>query len=193
MNRGPSLFVLVAIVVIAGAVVLLLATGGPSTTSADAGGDVEVSEGGGAPKDTSVADLTKGGATVDDAEVVLEATVDGDIPESLDEGALTFRWEISEDDIVTWIVTASVDIERTASIVATQFEYSGSTIDDSLPGRLEVEGSTVRVTLDPNELKDFPETFTWSVSTTLDGDRGKATSATAVDNVPDEGSLDAGS
>ena len=196
MNRRSSAVVLAVIGVVVVVLVWLLATGGGTPSSSDATGDVKVGKGANPPEDTSVADLLEADVVVEDAEVVFEATVDTPIPKSLDERGLTFRWELTtveDEEKVIWIVMASVDMEATASVVATQFDYSSTTIDDTLPGTVKLDGSTVRITLEPKEIPEFPEEFMWSVSTTLDGDRARATSATAVDNVPDEGSLRAAS
>lgn len=189
MNRGPSAVVLIAIAVIVAGTIWLLASGGAEPSTEDPAGDVRVSRGDRAPGETDVADVLDAGARIEDGRAVFEARVADDVPGSLRSGAMSWKWEVLEDGVVTWIVSANVDVERTASLIATQFDHSSSTIAGTLPGRLEAEGDTVRVTLELEELERFPDAFDWTLRTTLDGDRNKATSAVAEDRVPDEGSL----
>ena len=194
MNRGRSALVLVTIVgLIAGAVWLFASASGPGGSSEDRSGDVVVGKGPKAPKEPAVADLRSASVEIADGTAVFEARVEGDIPDSFEDEAIEFRWEITEDDRMTWIVSASLSIEPTASVVATQFDYRSSTIDRSMPGELVVEGMTVRLTLEISEIERFPEAFAWTLESQLDGDRSKAGSAEAGDVIPDEGSLEAGS
>lgn len=194
MNRGGSVIVLGVIVILGlGVVWLLSSDGGSGASSNDRTGDVVVSKGPKAPDEVALADLTKGAARLDGDNVVFEATVDDSVPRSLKREAVTLRWEISENDQVTWIVAASIDVARTASVIATQHDYRSSTVDESLPGELVVEGETVRVTLEKDDLEGFPSSFTWTLSSELDGDRGTSPSAVATDSIPNEGSLEVGS
>lgn len=194
MSRVRSLIVLGVIVVVAVEAVWLLSGGGNSGGSTtDPTGDVVVTKGPKRPADIKLADLTKGSIVLEDGSAVLEATVDATVPESLDVEAIAFRWEITENGQVTWIVSASVDVERTASLVATQVDYRSSTIDRSLPGDLVIQGGTVTVTLETDGLEGFPSAFDWTLQTELDGDRTRSPSAVAKDSVPNEGSLRVGS
>lgn len=194
MNRGRSLLVLGVIVLVAVAAVWLLSGAGNSGGSTtDPTGDVVVTKGPKRPADIKLADLTKGSIVLEDGSAVFEATVDAAVPGSLDVEAIAFRWEVTENGQVTWIVSASVDVERTASVVATQVDYRSSTIDESLPGDLVVEDGTVTVTLETDGLEDFPSAFDWTLQTELDGDRTRSPSAVAKDLVPNEGSLRVGS
>lgn len=194
MNRGRSLVVLGVIVLVALAAVWLLSGAGDSGGStSDPKGDVVVTKGPKRPADIKLADLTEGSIVLEDGSAVFEATVDQNVPDALDGEAIAFRWEITENGQVTWIVSASVDVERTASVVATQVDYRSSTIDQSLPGDLVVEGGTVTVTLETDGLEGFPSAFDWTLQTELDGDRVRSPSAVAKDSVPNEGSLRVGS
>jgi hypothetical protein len=194
MNRGHSLLVLGVIVLVAVAAVWLLSGAGNSGGSTtDPKGDVDVTKGSKPPSDFKLADLTEGSIVLEDDSAVFEATVDQNVPDALAGEAIAFRWEITENGQVTWIVSASVDVERTASVVATQVDYRSSTIDDSLPGDLVVEGGTVTVTLETDGLEGFPSAFDWTLQTELDGDRTRSPSAVATDSVPNEGSLRVGS
>lgn len=194
MNRGRSVLVLGIIIVLgAGVVWLLSGGGGTSGSSNDRRGDVFVAKGPKPPTRTSLADLRTGSVSLEGGSAIFEATVDASIPQSLKEGAMTFRWEIKEGDRVTWIVTANVDVERTAAVAATQRDYQSSTIDQSLPGEMAVEDKTVSVTLETGDLEGFPNAFDWTLRTELDGDRTVAPSALATDSIPNEGSLPVGS
>ena len=190
MSRGRSVLVL-AIIVLLGAGVIWLLSGGGGTRgiSRDPKGDVAVSEGTKPPETKSLVDLRRGAITVEGETATFEATVATEIPGSLKNEAATFRWEVLEDDQVTWIVTANVDVGHTASILATQRDYRGSTIDGSLPGELFVQNERVSVTLEIDELEGFPRSFGWTLQTELDGDRETSPSALATDRIPDSGSL----
>jgi hypothetical protein len=181
------------IVVAAGVAFLLSGGGGSGASEKDPKGDVVVTKGPKRPQGITLADLTKGAVRFETGVAVFEATVDALIPEELEGEAITFRWEINESGQPTWIVSASVDVSRTASVIATQVDYRSSTIDESLPGELVVEGETVRVTLRTEELEGFPSSFDWTLHTELDGDRVTAPSSVAKDSIPDEGSLRVGS
>lgn len=191
MNRGRSLITLGVIVVVALAVIWLLATGGSEPSSEDVVGDVRVSRGPKPPTETELADVHRASVTFEDGAFVFEATTGGEPPGSFEKETLTWRWELGQEGNVTWIVTANVDIEPTASLVATQFDYSVSTITEDLPGEISIDGSTVRVTIDKDKVRDFPDAFSWSLTTEFDGDRGRTRSAVARDRVPDRGLLDA--
>lgn len=194
MNRGRSLLVLgVIVLVVVAAVWLLSGAGDSGGSTTDAKGDVEVTKGSKPPSDNKLADLTEGSIVLDGDSAVFEATVDQNVPDALDGEAIAFRWEITENGQVTWIVSASVDVERTASVVATQVDYRSTTIDDSLPGDLVVEDGTVTVTLETGGLEGFPSAFDWTLQTELDGDRTRSPSAVATDSIPNEGSLRVGS
>ena len=194
MNRSRSLLVLGILAVAAAAIAWLLSgAGGSGGSTTDEKGDVVVTKGAKRPSDTKLADLTEGSVALEDGSAVFEATVNSQVPDALDGEAIAFRWEVIENGQVTWIVSASVDVERTASVVATQVDYRSSTIDDSLPGDLVVEDGTVTVTLETEGLDGFPSSFDWTLRTELDGDRTRSPSAIAKDSVPNEGSLRVGS
>lgn len=194
MNRGRSLLILgVIVLVVAAAVWLLSGAGDSGGSTSDPKGDVVVTTGPKRPADIKLADLIGGSIVLENDAAVFDATVNQNVPDALDGEAIAFRWEITENGQVTWIVSASVDVERTASVVATQFDYRSSTIDQSLPGDLVVEGGTVTVTLETEGLEGFPSAFDWTLRTELDGDRTRSPSAVAKDSVPNEGSLRVGS
>lgn len=176
-----------AVVLLAAAVIALLSTGGPNATGSDSNGDVRVGKGRKPPKEVRVADIVNASVIKEGDEIVFQAELDGDVPDELDEGLLSYRWNVEEDGRDTWLVTADVTIETHASLVAQQFDYSATTIDQSLPGAVEIDGDVVAVTIDVSELKDFPASFDWSLETVLDGDRANTASAEATDRVPDEG------
>lgn len=172
---------------------LLSGPGGSEGSVTDPRGDVDVTKGPKRPAKTSLADLREGSIVLEDGSAVFGATVDAEVPDSLDDEAIEFRWEISENGQVTWIVSASVGYERTASVLATQFDYQSSTINESLPGDLVVEGRSLTITLETGDIEGFPTSFDWTLQTELDGDRTTSPSAVANDTIPNEGSLRVGS
>lgn len=194
MNRGRSLIILGVLVLAVGGVVWLLAGGRPTSGAVeDPVGDVSIGRGPKRPKTPRIVDVTNASVRFEDSTVVFEATVDGKLPESFRAEGATFDWELFENGTKTWIVSASIGIEATASMTATQFDHRSSTIDDTLPGRLDIEGRTVQISVDTERLDRFPSAFGWKLKTELDGDRTKAPSALATDVAPDEGSVRAGS
>jgi hypothetical protein len=190
MNRRPLMIAVLIVGALVVIVVLLLISGGTSSNGGDdAGDDVLVEEGPNPPRDTGLADVTEATVTVDGDDIVFTAVAGTDIPSEVPDGSIEWRWEISEGANSTWTLIATVDIEANASIIATTKDFSASTVDDSLPGSVEISGAEVRVVIDRSALDGFPEDFEWTLSTTLDADRTNTRSARANDRVPDEGSF----
>ena len=176
-------------VVLAGIVVLLITGEAPPGHEAkDPSGDVEVSEGEGAPGETGLADITEAKVHEVGSQIVFEATMAAPIPKTIKGGTMEWRWEVSEGGNLTWLVTANVSVdEPVASVTAQQGGYGSSTIDGLLPGGIDYDGNTIRVRLNQPEIPDFPTQFTWHLKTTLDGDRADPASATAGDEAPPSG------
>ncbi len=184
--------ILLGIVIIAvGVSVILLVTGGaaPEASADDAKGDVKVGRGGTRPKDTSIADIQTATVRHDGSDLIFSVVMVGDIPREFSKEALSWRWELYESDRLTWIVSANVDLGPNVSVVATQKNYSTSTVDDTLPGEIDLEGKTLTVRIRADDVDGFPAAFAWFVETSLDGSRLKATSALAKDRAPDGGFL----
>jgi hypothetical protein len=172
-----------AIVVV---LVLVLLSGGNDRGGeggSDPSGDVRIEDRPRPPTDPSLADITDGSVTHDGGDVVLEATLADPVPESVDNGSLELRWEIGSGGSVEWIVIATVDVERNASVVATAGDYSSSTVDGTLPGGLEVDGRSVTVRLNRDELPNFTADPEWKLLSSLDGDRASSRSALATDRL----------
>lgn len=191
MNRRPLAIAIVIVFAVVVALVILLLTGGGSPESGgdDTGGDVVVDDGPQAPRQTDVADIQDASITVEGEELTFTAVMGADV-ETPEEGSSEWRWEIQEGGIQTWILSANVALQPTAHLIATQKDYSASTIDDSLPGGVSIEGNTVTVTLQVDDIEGFPGTFQWNLQTTLDASREAARSATARDRAPDEGTFE---
>jgi hypothetical protein len=165
-------------------IVILLVTGGAGSDFAfdDPAGDVSLAEGSLAGEDLSLADIlhtevrpTEGGV------VFFEARLATAIPERLSDPDIDLRWEVTEDGEVTWLVFANLDFGPTAYVLAQKTNYGSSTIDETLPGTVEIRGDTLSVRLRTSELPDFPPSFEWHLETTLTGD------AIGTDRAPDEG------
>ena len=166
--------------------VLILLSGGDdggSDGGSDPSGDVRIEDRPRPPKDPSLADITDGSVILDGGDVVLGATMADPVPRSVDDGSLELRWEIGSAGSLEWIVIATVDVERNASVVATAGDYSSSTVDGTLPGDLEVDGRSVTVRLDGDELPNFPADPEWRLLSSLDGDRASSRSALATDRL----------
>ncbi len=195
MNRSQLRIVLVVIAVAVAAMVVLLVTGGTDTTGvanapADEGsGDVVVGAGEGAPEDVSLADIQEAEVTVSgEDEFVFSATFGGTVPKKLEKGqTFSFRWDVTGSDGTGFIVSGNLDVGANVSIVATQGRYGASSFDKTLPGELQIDGSTWTVTIDGSKIEGWPADFTWKLSTTLDGVQGDPASATVEDSAPNEG------
>jgi hypothetical protein len=182
-----------AVIVVIGGIVLLLASGDPSgdlgspSEFADASGDVDVAEGPEPPPETELADIVDADVRTSGASVVFRAEMARDIPQRVKGGSMSWRWDIYEGDTGTWILSANLDTGPTAFLTSTQTNYGSSTFDDTLPGRLELDGNTLTITLRPDEVKRWPDDFQWTLGTELDGAQGNPRSALAKDAVPDQG------
>ncbi len=185
---SKNFWVALAIVGLIAAVVLVLATGGdPGVGSGDGRGDVTITDGERAPENAELADIVGAVVRSQGADLVFEATMGESIPNRIRDGSLEFRWDISEAGTDTWIVSANVNLGPTAAVTSQRTDYGASTIDDSLPGSVEVDGATLLVTLQPEDIDGFPSDFTWRLKTTLDADRADPASAVATDSAPESG------
>ncbi len=176
----------IALVLIA---ITILAGGGDETARVvnDVTGDVRVERGPKAPGDLARADIGRALITSGEDGIELEVEMATSIPSKLATESLEWRWEIYEDDALTWIVVGNVNEGPSASLVATQSDYSASTLDGSFPGRITVNDRTVLIRLDADGIDGFPSAFEWFVTTSLDGDRLATGSAEAADRAPRRG------
>lgn len=186
MNR--SLLTALAVVAVVIVVVLILATGGSGPGgSGDAADDVTISDGEGQPEDVTPADIEEASVTRDGGAFVFVARMATDVPRRVRDGSLEFRWDISENGTDTWIVSAAVNVSVTAALTSQRTSYGSSTIDDTMPGSVEVDGNTLTVRVNAARVEDFPTDFQWRLRTTLDANRSDPASATASDTAPDSG------
>lgn len=190
MNNKQLAIVALGVAAVLAVIIVLLVTGGPPSEdlAQDQAGDVTVSEGPAPPKEHSLADVRLARVYPEDGWVVFEAEMPVDIPKSLKNETLSWRWEILEGGTETWLVSASISVgSPIARVLSTQTGYGASTNDDTLPGEIERSGKTLFVRLQAGEIKDFPKGFTWRLETSLDGDRRDAKSAVAADTAPESG------
>lgn len=185
MNK--NLLVAIGIVGSIAVIVLILLMGGGGGGTGDGRGDVQVSGGETAPDDPNLADIVDASVRRDGGALVFEATLGTAIPKRIPDGSLTLRWDVAEGETDTWIVSADLNLGPTAAVTSHRSDYGASTIDDTLPGSVEINGDTLRVTVQPGEIDGFPTDFTWRLSTALDADRTDTASATATDTAPDSG------
>jgi hypothetical protein len=188
VTKRAALLLGVAVVLVAVAIVLLVSGGAeaPSTFD-DASGDVSIGNGTNPPKNPDLADVVSADVRREGDALVFHARMDRAIPKRVENGSLTWRWDVYENGTGTWILSADLDLGANASLASTQTDYGSGTIDDTLPGDIEVEGDSLTITVRPAEVDGFPSDFTWTLGTSLDGDRGNPTSAQASDAVPDQG------
>lgn len=186
MNR--TLVVALAIVGAAALIVLVLAGGGDApVTAGDRGSDVVLGDGDKPPSEAAFADITDASVTKADGDVVFETRMARDISTKTPKDILSFRWDITENDEDTWIVSAEIAGRPVVSLRSLGTSYGASTIDDTLPGTISVSGDTITVTLEAADIEGFPSSFGWELTSTLDGDRADPTSAVATDTAPDGG------
>ena len=189
MDR-KRLYVVFAVVAAAlASIVVLLVTGEaePVRSFEDPSGDARVEEGDNPPVDTSLADLRAAEVRSEGDEIVFEAKLGATIPNELTDGAFSLRWEVYEGGDSTFLVTANLDVGPNASIVGELNGYGASTLDEQLPGSLEISGDTIAIHVRAGEVPDFPDEFGWLLLTSLDGDQGDPRSARAEDRAPDQG------
>lgn len=189
MDRKKLAVVFAIVAAAVGAIIVLLATGEaePVRTFEDLSGDQAVSEGDNPPVDTTLADIRAAEVTSDGGEVVFETRLAMTVPEKLQGSSFGLRWEVYEGGDSTFLITANLDVGPNASIVGQQTNYGASTIDESLPGSLELADDTITIRVEADQIPDFPDEFAWVLTTSLDGDQGDPTSARAEDRAPDQG------
>ena len=190
MNNKQLAIVAAGVAAVLAVIIVLLVTGGAPTEqlAEDTAGDVSLSEGPAPPPDQSLADIRSARVYLAASQVVFEAKMAGPIPETLKNQTLSWRWELLEGGTETWIVSASVSVDQPiASVLSTQTGYGASTNDETLPGGVDWTDNTIFIRLNAPEIKDFPGEFTWSLETSLDGNRGNARSAVATDTAPESG------
>lgn len=183
MNRAvlTALGIAALIVVVA----VILATGGGGVSPTDPEGDPVV-EGEGAPRDPSAVDIAASSVTVEGDEVVFVAEMFKPL-ENGPRDRLDFRWDVSEAGTNTWMVSAEVNGRAVASLTSLQGTYGSSTIDGTMPGSVSVEGDVLTIRVRASEVPEFPRTFDWILTTTLDADPRDPASGVARDTAPDGG------
>lgn len=189
MDRRRLAVVAAVVAAAVAALVVLLLTGEaePIRTFEDPSGDVAFDEGVDPPADVTLADIRAAEVLSEGGDVVFETRLGGEIPIKLPDGSLDLRWEVHEGNDSTFLITANLDVGPVASVVGEQNGYGASTLDESLPGSLTVEGDTLTIRLEPGEIPDFPSDFSWVLHTSLDAEQGEAESGRAEDRAPDEG------
>lgn len=186
MSR-TALVALAIVGTIAIIIVVLTSGGDPQVGPADATEDVVVGEGTGAPADPGLADIAEASVEKAGDEIVFDVVMAKEVPARGAKEVLSFRWELTEDGRGTWLVTADMGGRPVAAVTSQTSNFGASTIDDTLPGSIEVDGRSVTVTIQAGALERFPTAFGWSLTSTLDADRADPASAVATDRAPDSG------
>ena len=190
-----SFWIALVIVAVLGVTAVVLVTGGPGAAERDdTREDVAITDGEGAPRDTSLADIESAEVTVTEQEIVFRATLGAEIPKEVPDGSLELTWDVLEDGDATWIVQVNVNVGLSATIAAHRTGYRAGTVDGTLPGEVQVNGQQVTVTIERGgRVRDIPSGFQWRLTSTLDGALGDNDSAVATDRFPDSGARDAAS
>ncbi len=151
MNRKRVVLVAAITSGILAVIILLLVTGGDESLSGktDPASDVSTLEGRDPPADTAIADLHGASVVPEGDELVFQARLGTNAPTEVPDGSLEFRWEIYEGGERTWLLTATISVDVQASMIAERTDYGSSTIDDTLPGSVEVDEKRVRITVQP--------------------------------------------
>ncbi len=181
------MFAVVAVAIASVVVLLLTGEAEPVGEFSDPTGDVVVGEGKNPPADSTLADIRTAEVRQEGDEIVFEATLGAAVPNRFPDGTFGLRWEVYEGGDSTFLITANLDVGPNASIIGEQNGYGASTIDEKLPGNLEIDGDTIAIRLQADQVPDFPDEFGWLLQTTVDGDQGDPRSATAEDKAPDNG------
>ena len=191
MNRRGLVIGLVLVGAVIAVLVFLLATGGVRTGN-DETGDVSIEDKRHAPRDVGIADVVDTSVDREGDEVRFTATANHTVPRQISNGSLEYRWEIEEGGNVTWILTVAINVDDNASLLATQEDYSSTTIDKSFPGSLEIKGANVAVGFDVTKVDGWPDQFEFHLETTLDANRNDTKSGLAHDRAPNEGTATGG-
>lgn len=190
MDRSRLFMVIgVAAVVVVGAI-LLLTTGDSPTGTGDVfeeTGDVIVHPGDSAPADTTLADIQDATVARTGNDIVFEVTLAAPIPKKVKGGSFSVRWDVKGSGGDEFIVSGNLDVGPNISVVGINNKFGSSSIDKTFPGDFAINGNTWRITLSPRDVPDWPDSFSWKVTTKLDGSRGDPQSAYAEDSAPSNG------
>ncbi len=188
---AKSFWVALAAVVAVGAVVVLLWTGGATAPSGeDARGDVAVGPEASPPQNPALADLVGSDVAVSGGEARFEVTLGTDVPDKLRDGSLTLRWDLIVEGVEAWIVEIDLNVAMNAALTSQQTNYGSSTVDETLPGEVQVEGDTLTLTFQTAGIKRFPSEFEWRLTSELDGSLEDVESALATDSLPNSGTAE---
>jgi hypothetical protein len=192
---SPFTKLVIGFVVVVAAILLVLNLGGTDVPTEERG-DITYIEGDTPRRQrtqeaqlvASIADLTSAQVTNEGDEIFFTAEVAASIPQPLRTSALEFRWDLTGDDGSSWTVSVMVEREAQAAVY-TESGYGAGTIDDTLPGNVEVNDKGVTVRLRTAEIEDFPEAFEWTLASTLRAFKNEVDSPRVEDRFPDEGSI----
>lgn len=188
----PIAWVISGIVLVIAAIVVVLSVG-REPPLLESAGDLTYLEGKGRPDGgqqgglvASIADVTEAEVSRTGSELTLLARVVAELPQPLKVSALEFRWDLTAEDGSTWTVLTSIGKEAQTSVYSSS-GFGAGTVDDTLLGGVEVLGNEVEVRFDVADMPDFPETFEWSLTTTLRAFRNEPDSPRVEDRFPDAG------
>ncbi|HVF52410.1 MAG TPA: hypothetical protein VNC78_02260 [Actinomycetota bacterium] len=193
MNKKQLAAVFGAVAVAVIAIVILLVTGGEDGVKLppEDAGDVTMIEGPKAPTDTALADIEFAEVRRDGNTITFEARLGTDIPKKLKGSTFDLRWDITgTTDVGQFILSGNLDVGPNVSLVGVENNLGTSTLDDTLQGTSQIEGNVWIITLQADDVDDFPDDFQWKLTTSIDGNPGDPTSGRAEDTAPDNGTAE---
>ena len=100
---------------------------------------------------------------------------------------MEFRWEIAGEG-PTWTLAVAIDNKEEVSLFS-DTGFGAGTVDDTFPGTVTIDDTRLVVRMDPEAIEAFPESFEWSLTTTLRAFRNEPDSPRVEDRFPDDGTV----
>lgn len=183
MMRLIAVLGTVVLLVIGGAVGVLVYGAEVQETVIDRRGDLRVDLGY-RPAERRFADVEGASVTSNEGGLMFEAEMFTVIPASMPYGFLDLIWAVDGKE-GSYEVIVSIQSSIVATYLDQATKVGNSTATGGFPGRLEVDGRTVRVYLDHHQIPGFPKRFRWKFTSTLDLRSQFAKSGVITDIAPD--------
>lgn len=190
------LLVAIIVTVLLAGTIILLVTGGVDVPE-EVPGDLVYIEGDAVKQQprragslvASIADVTQAEVKADGDDILFKADVAAPLPQRLKTSALEFRWELTGDDGSDWTLSVTINEEAQASVFS-DTGYGSGTVDQTMPGSLEIGDQGVTLRLLATDIEGFPSGFDWILATTLRAFRNETESPRVEDRFPDEDAIE---